>query len=268
MSDKAPLTIDTQSPLGRVWSLIVPYWKSEERFQAWLLLGSVVSLSLGMVYLLVLLNAWNNEFYNALQNKDFAAFKAQLLKFSWLAFIFIAAFVYQTYLQQLLQIRWRRWLTEIFLTDWLSDRAYYRLELQSQGADNPDQRIQEDLQSFTEMTLGLGLGFMRSLVTLLSFVTILWGLSGALTFSLGGREISIPGYMMWFALLYAIAGTWITHKLGRPLIALNFNQQRYEADLRYGLVRLRENAEGIAFYAGEADEKRSLLVRLDRKSVV
>lgn len=261
MSRFATTDFSKRSTLGKIWALTYPFWRSEEKRVAWPLLLVVLALNLGLVYLLVLLNQWNNDFYNSLQNRDFVAFKEQLLKFGLLAFIYIAVAVYQVYLRQMLQIRWRRWLTGAFLDDWLEQRTYYRIELSAQGTDNPDQRIQEDLQTFTEMTLGLAFDLLRSVVTLISFVAILWGLSDAFTFMLGETEISIPGYMVWFALLYAIVGTWLTHKLGRPLIGLNFNQQRFEADFRYGLVRLRDNAEGIAFYRGEGDEKRGLMVR-------
>ena len=256
MTDKLSTTGNNQ--FSKVWALVKPYWQSEEKGIAWLLLGVVVALNLGLVALSVAFNKWNNGFYNSIQNKDYEAFKSQLLYFAALAFGFIVVAVYQSYLRQMLQIRWRRWLTGVFLTDWLANRCYYRIELKGQGTDNPDQRIQEDLQAFTESTLGLTLDFMNSVVTLFSFVAILWGLSGAFGFSAFGHEINVPGYMVWCALVYAIVGTWVTHKLGRPLIALNFQQQRYEADMRYGLVRLRENAEGIAFYRGEDDEREVL----------
>jgi len=261
MSDTQRLSITATGTAGRIWALVKPYWQSEEKGMAWGLLLVVVAMNLGLVYLLVLLNKWNNAFYNALQNKDYAQFKTQLAQFAVLAFAYIAVAVYQIYLRQMLQIRWRRWLTDAFMADWLAHRTYYRLELSSQGTDNPDQRIQEDVNSFTAVTLGLALDLMKSVVTLFSFITILWGLSGAFAVTLGGSAYSIPGYMVWFALLYAIAGTWLAHKLGRPLIGLNYNQQRYEADFRYGLVRLRENAEGVAFYRGEADERRALNAR-------
>ncbi len=252
------LSITRNGQFGKVWALIKPYWQSEEKGMAWLLLGVVVALNLGLVALSVAFNKWNNGFYNSIQNKDYEAFKAQLQYFALLAFGYIVVAVYQNYLRQMLQIRWRRWLTGVFLEDWLANRCYDRIELKGQGTDNPDQRIQEDLQAFTESTLGLALDFMNSVVTLFSFVTILWGLSGAMSFALFGHAVTVPGYMVWCALLYAIAGTWLTHKLGRPLIALNYQQQRYEADMRYGLVRLRENAEGIAFYRGEQDERKVL----------
>lgn len=257
------LSITRNGQFSKVWALIKPYWQSEEKGMAWLLLGVVVALNLGLVALSVAFNKWYNGFYNSIQNKDYEAFKIQLSYFALLAFGFIVVAVYQSYLRQMLQIRWRRWLTGVFLEDWLANRCYYRIELKGQGTDNPDQRIQEDLQVFTESTLNLSLDFMNSVVTLFSFVAILWGLSGAFGFTLFGHDINVPGYMVWAALVYAIAGTWLTHKLGRPLIDLNFQQQRYEADMRYGLVRLRENAEGIAFYRGEDDERKVLQHRFN-----
>jgi vitamin B12/bleomycin/antimicrobial peptide transport system ATP-binding/permease protein len=258
MSDQQRLTISSTTVPGKIWALVKPYWQSEEKGRAWTLLLVVIGMNLGLVYLLVLLNQWNNAFYNSLQNKDYVQFQLQLQKFAVLAFSYIALAVYQIYLRQMLQIRWRRWLTDAFMSDWLANRNYYRLELTSLGTDNPDQRIQEDVNNFTAMTLGLALDLMKSVVTLFSFVTILWGLSGAFALTFGDSEVSVPGYMVWVALVYAIAGTWLAHRLGRPLIGLNFDQQRYEADFRYGLMRLRENAEGVAFYRGENDERRGL----------
>lgn len=264
MTGSQRLHISGTGTAGRIWALVKPYWQSEEKGGAWLLLLVVIGMNLGLVYLLVLLNQWNNEFYNSLQNKDYEQFKVQLQKFVVLALIYIALAVYQIYLRQLLQIRWRRWLTDAFMADWLAHRTYYRMELAGQGTDNPDQRIQEDVNSFTAVTLGLALDLMKSIVTLFSFVTILWGLSGAFAVTLGGTDYSIPGYMVWFAVCYAVLGTWLAHRLGRPLIGLNYDQQRYEADFRYGLVRLRENAEGVAFYRGEGDERRGLNDRFSR----
>ncbi|MBL6455102.1 ABC transporter ATP-binding protein/permease [Belnapia sp. T6] len=251
--------------LSDAWTLAGPYWRSEERWKARLLLGVVVALNLSLVGMSVLLSYWNREFFNSLQEKNAEAFWALL--FWWRqtdsgpmpGFVFVAALyiliaVYALYLRQALQIRWRSWLTREVLDRWLADRAYYRVALTDAETDNPDQRIAEDLRYFVDNTLALGLGLMRSVVTLFSFVLVLWGLSGPATI-LG---ITIPGYMVWVALLYALAGTGLAHLVGRSLIRLNFQQQRVEADFRYALVRLRDNAEGVALYGGEADEKRGL----------
>jgi putative ATP-binding cassette transporter len=150
----------------------------------------------------------------------------------------------------MLMIEWRTWMTESYLGDWLKDRAYYRLQLLDKGTDNPDQRIADDLNAFVDLTLTLSLGLLSAVVTLVSFIGILWGISGAATFF----GVEIPGYMVWVALVYAIVGTWLTHVIGRPLVAINFDMQRVEADFRFSLVRLRENAEGVALYRGEAGE--------------
>ena len=199
------------------WTLIRPYWFSEDRWAGRGLLLLVIGLNLGIVYINVLLNQWNNAFYNALQDKDYAVFWSQLVRFTWLAAFFIVAAVYQLYLNQMLQIRWRRWLTERYLGAWLADGAYYRMQLTAAETDNPDQRIAEDLRLFVGATLTLGIGGMRAVVTLVAFLGILWGLSGPLTVPLGAGW-TIPGYMVWAALLYAIAGTWLTNLIGRPLV--------------------------------------------------
>ncbi|MBL6077340.1 ABC transporter ATP-binding protein/permease [Belnapia sp. T18] len=251
--------------LSDAWTVAGPYWRSEERWRARLLLGVVILLNLSLVGMSVLLSYWNREFFNSLQEKNAEAFWALL--FWWRqtdsgpmpGFVFVAALyiliaVYALYLRQALQIRWRSWLTREVLDRWLADRAYYRVALTDSGTDNPDQRIAEDLRQFVDNTLALGLGLMRSVVTLFSFVLVLWGLSGPATI-LG---ITIPGYMVWVALAYAVVGTGLAHLVGRSLIRLNFQQERVEADFRYALVRLRDNAEGIALYGGEADEKRGL----------
>ncbi len=247
--------------LRDTWRLIKPYWTSEERFTAWLLLGAVIALTLAMVYMNVQFNYWNNDFYNALQEKDKASFWRLMGRFTMLATIYIAMAVYAFYLNQMLQIRWRRWLTDSYLDQWLSDRAYYRLQLSGNPADNPDQRISEDMKIFVDQSLELALGFLNAVVTLGSFVGILWGLSGPLEIPYNGGQIVIPGYMLWAALLYAIVGTSLTHKIGKKLIGLNFQQQRFEADFRFGLVRFRENTEGVALYNGERDEMRSFRAR-------
>ncbi len=241
--------------LSDSWRISKPYWASEERWVAWGLLAVVVGLNLGQVGLSVLFNYWRNAFYNAIQNYDESAFFRQLAIFSGLAVLWVLVGVYQAYLQQMLQIRWRRWLTHRYLGRWLDHRAYYKMQLTHNPTDNPDQRIAEDLNLFTNSTLNLSLNLLSSVVTLFSFIFILWSLSGPLTIPLGsGTSVTIPAFMVWLALIYAVIGTIITVKLGRPLVGLNFNQQRLEADFRYSLVRLRENTESVAFYRGEPRE--------------
>jgi putative ATP-binding cassette transporter len=244
--------------LPDLWALTRPYWFSEERWAARGLLAVIVALNLGLVYINVQLNQWNNDFYNTLQNMDKDGFFHQLAKFGVIAAAYIVVAVYQLYLNQMLQIRWRRWLTGRYLADWIGERTYYRLQLTDRGTDNPDQRIADDLAAFCDKTLNLTLGLLSAVVTLISFVAILWTLSGTLSFALDGAQIDIPGYMVWVALVYAIAGTVLIHFIGRPLIGLNFNQQKFEANFRFSLVRFRENAESIALYAGEAGEIRGL----------
>lgn len=262
--------------LKDAWRLAVPYFKSEEKWRARGLLLVIIALNLSLVGMTVVLSYWNRQFYNSLQNKDWTAF-IELL-FTWhqgetgfmpgfcgIAVLYILIAVHRTYLNQLLQIRWRTWLTGRFLTEWLADRAYYRISLTAAqsgevgavGTDNPDQRISDDMQEFVHSTLSLGLGLLSNIVSLFSFVGILWGLSGAITVF----GYSIPGYMVWVALAYAVVGTWLTHLVGRPLVGLNFRQQRVEADFRYALVRLRENMEGVALHGGEGQEKGNLLHR-------
>ena len=258
-----PATTRLRRLLPTAWAMIRPYWSSEDRWAAWGLLLIVVALTLGMVYINVLFNQWNNAFFTALQDKNQTIFLQQLIRVCWLVGIFILFAVYQLYLNQMLEIRWRRWLTERYLRAWLADGAYYRMQLVAAETDNPDQRIAEDVQLLISHTLALLIRGMRAAVTLVTFVVILWGLSGMLTVALGGFSVNLPGYMVWAALVYAIAGTWLTHWVGRPLVRLNFDQQRCEADFRFGLVRFRENTEGVALYRGEADEFRGFRERFE-----
>jgi putative ATP-binding cassette transporter len=219
-------------------------------------------LNLGMVYMMVLFNDWNRVFYDALQNRDAEVFWKQLGVFGMLATCFIVVAVYRFYLTQLLEMRWRAWMTRDYLQRWLSHPVFYSLELQAQlGTDNPDQRIQEDVQQFTADTVGLSLGLLDATVTLLSFIGILWSLSGGFSFSLSGEQYNIPGFMVWMALVYALSGSLIGHFIGKSMASLNFAQQRYEADFRHHLMRVREYSEAIALDRGSDVERTALQVR-------
>lgn len=250
-----------RSTLANAWRIAIPYFNSDDKWMGRGLLAAVIAIELAVVFLTVLFNRWNNVFYNALQERDLPTFTYQLGYFAFLATIFIALKVYQLYLNQWLQIRWRSWMTEHYLGGWLHDANHYRMQLQGDAADNPDQRIAEDTQKFVEQTLALGIGLLSSVVTLASFVVILWGLSASAPLHLFGRDLDIPGYLVWGALIYAVIGTVLTHLIGWPLVGLNFQQQRFEADFRFNLVRARENAEQIALLRGEGAER----VRLSQR---
>lgn len=237
-----------------VWYLTKSYWQSEEKKKAFFLLGCIIALTLGVVYMLVLLNQWNNSFYSALQNYDAKKIFDELIHFSWLAAIYILLAVYSYYLQQTLILNWRRWLTTRFIDIWLQNKTYYNLQMFGKDTDNPDQRISEDVRQFVEMTLSFGIGILKAFCTFASFVVILYNLSGSLSFTFMGKTWTINGYMLWASLLYSLIGTYITHIVGRKLVKINFIQQKYEADFRFSMIRLRESAESVAFYRGEAQE--------------
>jgi vitamin B12/bleomycin/antimicrobial peptide transport system ATP-binding/permease protein len=257
---------DMGAAARRIWALTTPFFSSEQKWKARALLAAIVLLNLGAVYMLVLMNEWNRTFYDALQTKNQAVFWAQLLRFVYLAFGYIVIAVYKFYLTQLLDVRWRAWLTTHYLERWLAGQTFYRMELArfSDGAgapDNPDQRIQEDLSLFTNYSVSLSMGLLNALVTLASFIGILWSLSGGFAFHWDGSMYDLPGFMVWAALAYCIAGSVLTHYIGRPQIPLNFSQQRYEADFRHHMVRVREYSEAIALDRGEQVERKHLDVR-------
>ncbi len=259
--------------IGQAWRLALPYFVSEERWSARLLLAAVLAMRLSLVGLAVVFSFWNNAFYNALQDKDWDSFTALLFLwkvtpggilpgFCFVAALYIAVAIFRLYLTQWLIIRWRRWMTARLLDEYLAGQAYWRIGLAARsgdgyGTDNPDQRIAEDVREFISDTLSLSIGLISAVVTLASFVAILWSLSGPIEV-LG---MTIPGYMVWVAVAYAVAGTWLTHLVGKPLIGLRFREQRVEADFRFSLARIRENLEGIALSGGEAQEHRHLTAR-------
>lgn len=247
-----------RSTLATVWRIAVPYFRSEDKWAGRGLLAAVITIQLALVAIDVILNQWQNRFFNALQDYNWDVFVREIGVFCIIVTCYVALAVYQLYLQQWLQIRWRRWLTRHYLGEWLHGANHYRMQLQGDAADNPDQRIAEDVKLFVDRTLDIGLSLLSSVVTLFSFVIILWGLSAAAPLHLFGKDFDIPGYMVWGALIYAILGTALTQWIGSPLVDLTFRQQRYEADFRFNLVRARENSEQIALLKGERAERDAL----------
>ncbi|KVR05056.1 ABC transporter ATP-binding protein/permease [Burkholderia ubonensis] len=248
----APDAPQDERPVS-AWSLIKPYWVSSEWKIAWGMLVAIIVMNLTSVWLSVRFNTWYGQFTNALQAKDARHFPHLMLVFCAIAFGAIILFVFSRYLRQMLGFRWRQWLTNQFLDEWLNDRAFYRIE-RDRLTDNPDQRITDDLQAFATTTLVLSLELLSTAVSLVSFIVILWTLAGPLTIPIGGTSVVIPGYMVWVAALYALLGSYLMHRAGHPLVSINYQQQKVEADFRFGMIRVRENAEQIAFYDGAAFE--------------
>jgi vitamin B12/bleomycin/antimicrobial peptide transport system ATP-binding/permease protein len=257
---------------GKLWVLTRPYWYAEERQriglwgfsvgvkECWIaqaLLAASIVLSILIVYISKLINSWNARFFNALQERNAEVFWSELGYWVILVALFIVAVVYRTWLMQLLTIRWRRWLSQVYFRDWLADRTFYHMELTRRGVGNPEQRIEQDCNSFTSQTLNIALGLLLQVMTLVTFAAVLWNLSSGFMLPLFGG-INVPGYMMWAAVAYAVAGSWATYAIGRPLVRINFALERYNADFRYRMVRIRENAESIALYHGEPVEARRL----------
>jgi vitamin B12/bleomycin/antimicrobial peptide transport system ATP-binding/permease protein len=243
------------STIATIWRLSIPYFRSDDRWPGRILLAAVIAMELSLVAVNVILNLWYNRFYNTLQDRDWNAFISAILFFCVLAAIYIVLAVYKTYLTQWLQIRWRRWMTQAYLQQWLHAANHYRMQLLGDAADNPDQRIAEDVKSFIDNALQISTGLLSSVVSFCSFVVILWVLSEQAPLHLFGAQLAIPGYLVWAALIYAAFGTALAHLIGWPLIPLNFQQQRFEADFRFNLVRTRENSEQIAALGGDAAER-------------
>jgi putative ATP-binding cassette transporter len=253
-----------RSTLATVWRIAIPYFRSEDKWAGRGLLAAVIAIELALVGNDVLINLWRARFYNALQEKNWDSFVREMLVFCVLATVLVALQVYQLYLNQWLQIRWRNWMTSKYLADWMHDANHYRMQMQGEAADNPDQRMSDDVKLFVSQTLAIGVGLLSAIVSLASFVIILWGLSAAAPLVLFDIDFSIPGYLVWAAVIYAIFGTALTQWIGSPLVNLNFNQQRLEADFRFNLVRVRENSEQIALLKGEAAERARLSERFSR----
>ena len=255
-SDSLPLMLSIRS----FFRIAVPYWKSRDSIRAWILLALIIGLTAGAIWIATAINAWYKAFWDTIQNYDIPGFKHQLLIFVILASIHVVVSVYNAYLRSRLAIRWRRWLTEKVMGEWLSDDAYYRMQLVDRKTENPDQRISEDLNSFVSGTISLLLGTASDLAMIGTFGVVLWDLSHSVTLTLwNDAKITLPdGYLLYLAIVYAVGGTALTFLFGKPLVKLNFRQQRREADFRFSLVRIRENSESVSLYHGKAEEGRIL----------
>ena len=253
------MDIGLQSRSYTAWQLIKVYWQSGERFFAYFMLASALLMTVTMVGMDVVFNKWYSFFYDSLQEYDKRGAIDLLVVFMFIAAVYIIIAVYRYYIQAYLALRWRRWLTNQFLKRWLEKRSYYYLENFDELTDNPDQRIQEDVGAFVSSSLDLVLGLVSSVTTILAFVYILWTLSGPLTIPLGSYgSFKIEGYLVWVALIYALIGTFFTLRIGKPLVSLNFEQQRREANFRFAAIDLRSHAEHVALYRGEQHERNVL----------
>jgi putative ATP-binding cassette transporter len=255
------VTVSLKTNIREAWRIALPYFRSEERYTACGLLACVVSGQLALVAMAVAENYWRNAFFQTLQEKSWSGFVDQFLVYVAIGVGFVLATVYQRYFTQWLTIRWRHWLTARYLDRWLDGPVHYRAMIVPGRIDNPDQRIAEDVRQFIDTTLSLTVGLLGEIARLFSFVAVLWTLSDLIPVHLFGQSYVIPGYLVWAALIYAVLGTAMTHWIGRSLIPLDFEQERREADFRFALVRLRENAEAVALLRGETSEKQELLTR-------
>ncbi len=257
--DSLPLRLSIRA----FFRIAVPYWRSRDSILSWVLLGLIIALTSGAVYLATLFNSWYKSFWDTIQNYDVPGFKHFLLVFCGLAAIHVVVSVYNSYLRSCLAIRWRRWLTAKVMGEWLSDNAYYRMQLADRNTENPDQRISEDLNAFVSYSISLLLGTASDLAMLGTFGVVLWDLSNSVTLTLWNDDtLTLPdGYLLYLAIVYAVAGTLLTFFFGKPLVRLNFRQQRYEADFRFSLIRVRENSESVSLYKGEKQEGRVLSAR-------
>lgn len=239
--------------LGIVYALLTIYQ---------FLFTIAIMMTITLVGLDVVFNYWYNNFYNALQAYDEAGVVHLLVLFFAIAAVYIILAVYRYYVSSVFCLRWRRWLTEQFIGRWLQKRTYYLVENFDVKTDNPDQRIQEDVGELVNNTMSLTMGLMSSVATFIAFIYILWTLSGVITLPLGPLgTYQVPGYLVWVGILYAIIGTLLTIKLGRPLVSLNFEQQRREATFRYAAIDLRTHAENVALYNGE-EQQGNIMQRL------
>ncbi|QQE85732.1 ABC transporter ATP-binding protein/permease [Pseudomonas putida] len=242
---------------SQFWQLAGPYFSLRRSWRPLLVFAALLVLTLFSVRMNVLFSFWYNGFYSALQALDQTAFWYLLGVFAVLATLHVLRSLFTFYVTQAFSIRWRVWLTERLTNDWLHGDAYYRGQFLAEPVDNPDQRIELDVNAFVTNSVTLALGAVSALVSLVAFTAILWGLSAPLAVT----GVEIPRAMVFAVYVYVLIATWIAFRLGQPLIRLNFLNEKLTANFRYALMRLRENAENIAFYQGAQVERGTLLGR-------
>lgn len=243
------------------WRIAGPFWSSEQRWKAIVLLFTIIGLNFAGIFLLIQINIWDNLFYGALQRYEKDAILPLFGRFALIVTGMVVSETYSVYLTKLLEIRWRNWLTEKMLHRWLANHTFYLMQTMDQKLENPDQRVSEDVRDFVRYTLSLSFGLLNKTIILFYFFGLLWRFSGIFRFSLGGYTIAIPGQVAIVTVIYCLAGSLIANKLGRQLTRLNYDRERYEADFRFGLIRVRENAESIALHRGGSAEEFSLMKR-------
>ncbi|WP_368763548.1 ABC transporter ATP-binding protein/permease [Klebsiella variicola] len=244
--------------LKRFYQLIAPCWLHTREWFSWLLLVMLTALTLSVVWVSVQYNDWSREFYDALSDYfQHASISMLALTYAGYTALFVAFIISSNWLKKLLTIRWRQKMTMRFQHLWLRQHNHYRLSLHVEH-DNPDQRIAEDIRLLVEQSLGLFLSLLKNITGLLSFIFILWQLSGTLSLNVAGHNVTLHGYLVWVALGYATISSLLAHWIGRSLHQLNIERQKSEADYRASLLRIRENSEQIAFYDGERSELRRI----------
>jgi putative ATP-binding cassette transporter len=263
MAGKRPAIFGREFLRG-FWRLTRLYWTSPASRRGKLLLAVAVALELGTVYGAFVIADAQRRIFDALGDRDTAAFLSGIGLFLSVVLGFVLISTYRIYVRQILEMRWRAWLTDHFLASWIQPHNCCQMELTTAAADNPDQRIAEDVRNYVASALGLSLSLLAAVATLVSFAGLLWTLSGDWPIRIFGAEVPIPGFMMWVAIGYALLATWIAHRVGRPLVPINFDRLRLEADFRFGLVRFRENAETIALAEGAPRERGAAHDRFER----
>ena len=241
--------------ISQLKGLAAALWASRQRHKVFMLLVALVAVVGATAYAQILLNAWNQPFYDALSHKNASAFFRPLGVFAELACVLLAVNVAQTWLNQKSKLVLRKGLVEDLLSEWLAPLRAFRISNAGAIGENPDQRIHEDARHLTELSTDLGIGLFQSTLLLLSFIGVMWVLSSRMVLSIAGHEFVAPGYMVWCALIYSGTASFLTWRVGRPLIGLDGERYAREADFRGALVRVNEEIEGVTLYGGEADER-------------